>query len=127
MSKKKIQTVAVIVALAILGALLAIMLIPTRAPDTRDPVEKRMQDKKYLNELDALQKEQKVLVKELQILRAKLKVASEKDPEGKGEEVRALKEQELQYAKKFDVLRRKSQATVRNRMLKDIDLNGKTK
>ncbi|MBO5642419.1 MAG: hypothetical protein J6S51_00190 [Kiritimatiellae bacterium] len=126
MSKKKILTIAIIVALAILGALLAILVAP-KAPDTREPVEKRMQDKKYIKELDALQKEQKMLVKELQILRAKLKAASEKDPEGKGEEVRALKAQELQYAKKFDVLRRKSEATVRNRMLKDIDLNGKTK
>lgn len=127
MKNKKTLAAVLVLAAAVLG-IVAYMVWKGASPaveDTRTPLEKRMQDPEYLKKLDEITAERKQLVKELQILRAKIKVAQEKDPDG--EEYKALKAQELEMAKKFEVHRLKATATVRDRMAKDINLNGKTK
>jgi hypothetical protein len=93
--------------------------------DTRTPIEKRMQDPVYLKELDKVKVEQKKIVQELQALRIKAKVASEKDPKGESAEVKALKDAELKCIQKLEQTRLKVNAMIRERMLQDTDLNKK--
>lgn len=117
--------IAVAVGIAVLAAVVAFVVGRVRAPekpDTRTPLEKRMSDPKYVAAIEAFRAEQKALVRDLQALRVKTKVAQEKDPEGTGDEVKRLKAEELELAKKFEANRQKSMALVRSRMLKDTDL-----
>lgn len=116
---------AIALGLAVLAAVVAFVVGRVRAPekpDTRSPLEKRMSDPKYVAAIEAQRAEQKVLMRDLQALRVKMKVAQEKDPEGKGDEVKRLREEELELAKKFEANRQKSMALVRSRMLADTDL-----
>ena len=116
---------AIALGLAVLAAVVAFVVGRVRAPekpDTRSPLEKRMSDPKYVAAIEAQHAEQKVLMRDLQALRVKMKVAQEKDPEGKGDEVKRLREEELELAKKFEANRQKSMALVRSRMLADTDL-----
>ena len=116
---------AISLGLAVLAAVVAFVVGRVRAPekpDTRSPLEKRMSDPKYVAAIEAQRAEQKVLMRDLQALMVKMKVAQEKDPEGKGDEVKRLREEELELAKKFEANRQKSMALVRSRMLADTDL-----
>lgn len=127
-ARKKISpmvALGVALGLAVLATIVAFVVGRVRAPekpDTRSPLEKRMADPKYVAAIEAQRAEQKVLMRDLQALRMKIKVANEKDPEGKGDEAKRLKEEELELAKKFEANRQKSMALVRSHMLKDTDL-----
>jgi hypothetical protein len=126
--KKKFSpllAIGVALGLAVLAAVVAFVVGRVRAPekpDTRSPLEKRMSDPKYVAAIEEQRNEQKALMRDLQSLRMRIKVAEEKDPEGKGDEVKRLREEELGLAKKFEANRQKSMALVRSRMLRDTDL-----
>ncbi|MBO4448545.1 MAG: hypothetical protein J5807_03565 [Kiritimatiellae bacterium] len=132
-ARKKISpmvALGVALGLAVLAAIVAFVVGRVRAPekpDTRSPLEKRMSDPKYVAAIEALRAEQKLLMRDLQALRMKIKVAEEKDPEGKGDEAQRLKKEELELAKKFEANRQNSMALVRSRMLRDTDLKGSKK
>ncbi len=126
--RKKVSpllALAIALGLAVLAAVVAFVVGRVRAPekpDTRSPLEKRMSDPKYVAAIEEQRNEQKALMRDLQSLRMRIKVAEEKDPEGKGDEVKRLREEELGLAKKFEANRQKSMALVRSRMLRDTDL-----
>ena len=128
--RQAIIAIVVALGLAVLAAIVALVVGRGRAPekeDTRTPLQKRMADPKYVAAIEAQRTEQKALVRDLQALRARMKVAENKDPEDKDGALARLKEEELELAKKFEANRQKSMALVRSQMLRHTNLKDSKK
>ena len=121
---------AIAIGIAVLAAIVALVAGRCRAPekpDTRTPLEKRMADPKYVAAIEAQRAEQKAIVRDLQALRARIKVVENTAHEDKDGALARLKAEELELAKKFEANRQKSMSLVRSQMLKHTDLKDSKK
>jgi len=123
-AKNKRNAIFLVAAAVLVAAVLALCLwrrggAGPEAPE--EPAGARLQDEAYLGKLREQEQEQTGLMAEKARIDAALAKAREADPEGTGDEVKALEAAEKQVFEAFEANRRRCADIVRERILKDSE------